>query len=55
MTEFLKDVVERQISNQEVLDWHMSMPIHNLEIPRFTSDPWVEDFIYPTNEDLGTT
>lgn len=55
MTEFLKDVVERHISNQEVLDWHMSMPIQNLDIPRFTSDPWVEDFIYPMNEDLGTT
>ena len=53
MTEFLKDVVERHISNQEVLDWHMSMPIQSLDIPRFTSDPW-ED-IYPTNEDLGTT
>jgi hypothetical protein len=40
MTEFLKDIVERHISSQEILDWQRSMPIHSLDIPRFTSDPW---------------
>ena len=53
MTEFLKDIVEGRALEQAQRDWSGS--IHSLDIPRFTSDPWVEDFIYPTNEDLGTT
>jgi hypothetical protein len=51
MTEFLKDIVEKRINDQEVRDWGVS--IHSLDIPRFTSDPW-EVVTYPTNEDLGT-
>jgi len=53
MTEFLKDIVEERALEQAQRDWSGS--IHSLDIPRFTSDPWAEDFIYPTNEDLGTT
>jgi hypothetical protein len=51
MTEFLKDIVEMRMSQQEVYDWRISM--HSLDMPRFTSDPW-EVAVYPTNEDLGT-
>jgi len=40
MTEFLKDIVEKRINDQEVRDWGVS--IHSLDIPRFTSDPWAE-------------
>jgi len=53
MTEFLKDIVEGRAFEQAQRDWSGS--IHSLDIPRFTSDPWAEDFIYPMNEDLGTT
>ena len=40
MSEFLKDVVDKRMNDQEVQDW--STTIHRLDIPRFTSDPWAE-------------